>query len=81
VRHPFDRKKPGRLRVNLQGSTTGEYPRFLNLSAKPSRSVGGGRRLPVRVEILGVAPSKFIFGVTALCRSSLSDILLQDGTN
>jgi hypothetical protein len=32
-------------------------------------------------ETLGVAPSKFNFGVTALCRSSLSNILLQGGIN
>ena len=31
------------------------------------------------METLGVAPSKFIFGVTALCRSTLSDTLLQGG--
>jgi hypothetical protein len=68
-------------RVDSDSIPTGLYPRFLNFSARPSRSVGGGRRPPVRVEILEVAPSKFIFGVKALCRSYPSDILLQGGLN
>jgi len=34
-----------RLRVNFRGSATGAYPRFLNLAARPSRSVRGGEGL------------------------------------
>src|SRR4030043_1308766 len=75
----FPTKNPKTKSASPNIPCSSQFGLGLPISARPSRSVGGGRQPPVRVEILGVAPSKFIFGLTVPYRSVPLDILLQGG--
>ncbi len=77
----FPTKNPKTKSASPNIPCSSQFGLGLPISARPSRSVGGGRRPPVRMETLGVAPSKFIFGLTTPCRSAPSDTPLRGGTN
>jgi len=77
----FPTKKPKTKSASPNIPCSSQFGLGLPISARPSRSVGGGRQPPVRTETLGVAPSKSNFGVTTPYRSAPSGTLARDGIN